>query len=853
MGLLDFIVKPAEDVINAIEGGANKTHAKQNGAVSQAASIAANGGNPLSVLQTPPPLAQPAPNVTTINGNSPMPSITSSPTDTQSAQATPQTTMPLEQKSVNTANAVANSPGGRFVQGVQTGASTNYDPIAYENQKGANSPEEYGTIVGSALPALGMADNPLQGMDMALPAINQGKAGVNAAIDETKANVAANGGAEAGFVGFGKKATQEPVTPQGSPVQLKNSDLYKQYGVKTPARKAEIQKTLDTEVSGTTAPEVFDNLHPTIENLGQQIDAETAGNTSTASKLHPNGVTYQDLADGMQAKAQAQGLMKTPEGRAAVNKAIAQQINHISQNADAINNGSAATSFSTPVFNDDLTPVTSRGVPSTNQTQYRRVGGAPAGTAGPKGPFREMPVKNSEQPDLSAQPTSSYNPEQMASANEADISKAGQPLDMPTLRSEYKAANTDRSALLQRRNSVNARPLTDAESAQLLYRDVLKDKIGATNPRVMDLISKQHDLYDASDGVLRASNEYEKAQEKAAEDAANANNQPKQSFLQKAKNPLEVGALGTGILGGLAWTLDQPVVKGGLVAGEQAIQNAFDNKKGQGTTGQGNGYQYSQRTDNHYYANQSHISSDSIPQTQAQVKPDQYGNWPVANPQNIYDKYGNPVAMNKSFHDNQKATLDKQLAKDTALYGDKSLQVANDTGALATLEDLYNGAPAMQSDYNTASNISSLVATVKAESKSLPNSLLQSTTFDQLSSINGGQYNQLHSDIVSLAKAYGVDPSVIWKQQTNDALLGTLDSMGRQNAAKWNLIVNGKTGNTGASNLSNQQVTNGGQITGNSPMPAIKPQGKVQIYNGGGNTPLPAIPNFQQIGSQFAQ
>lgn len=847
MGLLDFIVKPAEDVINAITQP--KTHAKQNGAVSQAASIAANGGNPLSVLQTPGPQAQPAPNVTTINGNSPMPSITSSPTDTQSAQATPQTTMPLEQKSVNTANAVANSPGGRFVQGVQTGASTNYDPTAYENQKGANSPEEYGAIAGSALPALGMADNPLQGMDMALPAINQAKAGVTGAVDETKANVAANGGMEAGYVGIGKNANQrlgalgyttDDVRAM-KPAQIKNiidNNIEKSATEKPPLQVNDYhnRQTTATNETPQTTP-----LNPNAESFSSGTE------TKMPFTPHPDIPDDPDLVTGRKNGSPVRVDMRDEakhNGSYLADQQKAQQVidNYVpGRNSQEVEQnlpvkiGEESKRVQNIMSQDPNKTVDAQDIAAKNAENMASAGirlddNPVLNTSSTQSDYLDKARQSTEslQSELEAQATagkSSFNPKLSGS----DILNHIHNLD-DRLQSVYKKID-------------NGTTLTPSERATLTYRRTLRNQLSEMYPKADTAIKRQAAMIDARPSVAKA----------AGDEIKQGNNQPKQSFLQKAKIPMEVGALGTGILGGLALTLNQPVVKGGLVAGEQAIQNAFGNKKGQSTTGQGNDYQYSQPTDNHYYANQVHISSDSIPQTQAQVKPDQYGNYPTANPQNIYDKYGNPVAMNESFYNNQKATLQGQQAKDLALYGDKSLQVASDNAALAKLEDLHNSSPDIQKAFNTVSQVSSLTAKVKSAAKNLPTSLLQSTTFDQLSSINNGAYTQLHTDITNLAKAYGIDPNVIWHQQDNNALLGTLDSIGQQNATNWNILVNGKTGNTGASNLSTQPVANTGAITGNSPMPAIQPQGKVQMYNGGGNTPLPAIPNFQQIGSQFAQ
>lgn len=302
-----------------------------------------------------------------------------------------------------------------------------------------------------------------------------------------------------------------------SPVQ--GLDLSKKYGVYAPAKEQAVQNTLNTQVKGTSPEEVANDLSPAIGRLGKQIDQIVGDTTSTESKAYPNGVTYQNLADDMQAKAQSQGLMKTAEGRAAVNKGIAQQINYISSNADAINGNTPSSQTSAaPVFNDDLSPATLKGTPSTNQTQFRRMGGTPAGQPGPKGYLKELPAKGATPPDLSAQPNSALNP------NAEDlIIKASQPLDMPTLRNEYMAANEDNAALLKRRNSVNAKPLTDTESAQLLYRDSLGDAISTTNPNVKDLITKQSHIYDAAPDVFKARSDYRNQQ---AQQQTNNSNKP---------------------------------------------------------------------------------------------------------------------------------------------------------------------------------------------------------------------------------------------------------------------------------------------------------------------------------------
>ncbi len=273
-----------------------------------------------------------------------------------------------------------------------------------------------------------------------------------------------------------------------SPVQVQNTDLYKQYGVKTPARKTEVQQTLDKEVPGSTPSEVASNLDPTIAKLGQQIDERTAGNPSTASKAHPNGVTYQDLADSMMQSAQDDGLLKNPEVKPTVKKAISQQINYIA--SKGANTDIAAN---TPIFDDNLKPVGLH------------------------------PVTG----DILAE----------------------KPLDMDTLRNEYLQQNADHKNILSKISPT--RGLTVTDKAQLLYRNVLKDKIAATDPEVSKLIQKQHDLYDASDSVFGAESAQLKNEQASSQEKASKGN-PVKGFL--FGNPATLPHTAAGI-GGILTTL----------------------------------------------------------------------------------------------------------------------------------------------------------------------------------------------------------------------------------------------------------------------------------------------------------
>lgn len=715
MGLLDFIAKPMEDVVNAVEGAAignlgqhsgqlPPIRSKQNGAVSQTAS------NLEQTAQVP--IQQTAHAV--------LPKIVPDVTTKQQNQA---------------------EQGAEFGMGAVQG-----------------QPE-----ADALSPSLDV------GLDTAKTAVKAGAQDVKETMQTAQTQP---GGLQAGFV----KNPFSKTDSQGSPVQLHDTDLHKEYGYSSPKRVAEVQQTLDT-VKGTNPSEVYKNMQPTIDGLGKQIDQVTMGNPSTASKSYPNGVTYQDLADLMYQKANEQGLLKDPAVAKKVKQGIAEQINYIAgkgENPEALSNK--------PIFDNNLTAI-----------------------ASPQG-------------DVLAQ----------------------KPLDMQTLRSEYLQANLDNKAILSKATPM--RPLSAKDKAQLLYRNSLKDTIGATSSQVADLISKQHDLYDAEEPVLQQAKAYEKSQ-------TPTKGQPRSAW-DIAKTVGEIGIGGYGINQGLkAFGIDIPgLVRAGVVKAE----DAFNNKNNSVPNNPGGSQIYSQPTDNKYYANQTHITSSSIPRTQADVKPDSYGNYPIANPQNIDTQYGYPVAMNKAFHDSQLSKLQGQQNTDKALYGESSLQYANDTTAIERLNNIYNGSPDIQKAYNNSAKVSSLVAKVKSEVSGLSDSLLQNTTFDQLSSINNGQYRGLKNDIVTLAQSYGIDPSLIWQQQDSKALNGTLDSIGQQNSWNWANYINGLTGNSGASNLASPIAQGAGTISG-TPLPSMKPQGKVQIFNGGSSQQLPPMPNFQQVGSQFAQ
>lgn len=297
--------------------------------------------------------------------------------------------------------------------------------------------------------------------------VKAGENVINGTKDAIEGAQQAPGGLEAGFIKnpFAKepvdttgmtdaqagRATQD--NPTGSnPLQLNPTDLHAEYGVRSPQRVEEVQNTLNTEVPGSTPTEVYSNIQPSIENIGKQIDVETANNPSTVSKAYPQGVTYEGLASDMLQKANEAGLLKDPAVAKTVKQGIAQQINYIAgkgTNPEAFTN--------TPIFDDNLNPV-----------------GATPG-----------------QGDILAQ----------------------KPLDMNTLRNEYLQANLDNKSVLARVNPMKG--LNSKQRAQLLYRDSLKDAIGATNPTVQQLISKQHDLYDAADSAASASKEFEKSQSTA--------------------------------------------------------------------------------------------------------------------------------------------------------------------------------------------------------------------------------------------------------------------------------------------------------------------------------------------------
>lgn len=636
-----------------------------------------------------------------------------------------------------------------------------------------------------------------------------GKAALQSGKETIQTAKAQPGGLQAGFIklpSIGKSTPVEnintgdlteaqvgratPENPAGkNPIQ--NLDLSKKYGVRAPAHEKAAQETLNTQVPGANASEVYDNLDPTIGKLNKQIDQVVGDNPSTASKIYPNGVTYQDLAEDMQAKANAQGLMKTPEGAKAVNKAIAQQINYISGNADVINGATTAQSSATPIFNDDLSPATIKGTPSAGTTQFRRMGGAKAGTGGPPGYLKELPVKDGEAPIETAQPSTAYNPSQMESASEGDIFKAQQALDMPTLRNEYKAANGDNAALLKRRSTANGKPLSDTESAQLLYRDSLGDAISTTNPAVKDLITQQSHIYDSVPDVAKARTQYRNdLLDKQAADAKAAN-ASKPSIVDRMKQHPVGSVL---LAGGAGYGVTKLPEIAGAAAGlvNSAVQNMNPSK--------------------------------STP-------------LPAINQKPTYSMI-TPLDDGTLISQQQQAQRQSALqAKIGAEAVNNPVQAAADKGTYDSNEtefnsqgDLRNISTQTKTLVNSANNAA--IDLAQADPSTL-NAL--SEGYDAMAKANGGKYAQLAADLKTLDNLSGVD---LTTAKSKDALQAAITAIVKNQQIKMQALQAQYSGS------GTKQISQAPAPIQEAPQAKVNWQGNSPFVNNvmSGGAPLPLIP-----------
>lgn len=401
-----------------------------------------------------------------------------------------------------------------------------------------------------------------------------------------------------------QKARVTKDNPTGAnPIQ--NLDLSSKYGMSAPRHEADVQNTLDTKVAGNNPEEVYNNLEQTKNDLGKQIEQKAKANPSTVTADNPNGITYQSLGNDMMIRAANEGLdTNDPKVKAA----IAKQINHISGKA----NGTIGVSGNTrPVFNEDLTPVdngsaTIKGKPATGTVQYRRAGGAKAGTEGPPGRLVQTTVKNGDVPINEAQPATPYNPGQMASSNQKNI-LANQPLTTTQLVKELREANESNAKILAKRGAGN--PLTDEEQAKTLYRDTVRDHLTDLNPGASDaldskktgassLITQQSHLYDATPSVADARSAYRKTNQTGA----NTNTGNSNFFQRHWKFLTGLGIAGAGTVGTGAYagyllkSQPQKFNLNGASISEPDITNIVD-KNGQSIS-QGDVASYQQQYDN---------------------------------------------------------------------------------------------------------------------------------------------------------------------------------------------------------------------------------------------------------------
>jgi hypothetical protein len=350
-------------------------------------------------------------------------------------------------------------------------------------------------------------------------------------------------------------------------------------------------------------------------------------------------------------------------------------------------------------------------------------------------------------------------------------------------------------------------PTTWSTSQQIARyaRNSFDSLLDQSHPEASTLNNDMSDLYKAQDSIMKGANKESTA-------AQSAILTPSKSLFGKGYSVAKDLAIGYGSARFLG--IDPAKLVSGSIAGAQQLFNGGANNVPYKPE------DYQVKTDSKYYANQSHILSSSIPRTQQDVKPDQNGNYPVANPQNIFDNNNTPLGMSLSDYTKQNNDFGLKVKQDIILGLQGTPQYATDAQALDTLQTRWKEQPDIQTNYNKASAISSLTAKIKSEVAGLSDNLLTTTTFDNLSSINNGTYRGLKQDIQDLASAFGTDPENIWQQQNSKALKASLDSIGQQNASLWNQYVNYKTSNTGASNLSNTSLQTP-PLTPTSPLPKM--------------------------------
>lgn len=363
---------------------------------------------------------------------------------------------------------------------------------------------------------------------------------------------------------------------------------------------------------------------------------------------------------------------------------------------------------------------------------------------------------------------------------------------------------------------------TPGQKSSRYGRDAINDELSAKYSDAKQLNNDLSDMYNAEPSLKSAANK-----------DINAKNTQARQPVEPQKPRMSVGEkilTGGFITSALTSAADvaskagfnpAELVRGG-VAG---FENQFNKSANKQIPPYGVQDDVANKQDKGYYANQNQIHANSIPDNNTIVNtPDKYGNYPVANPQTVYDKNNNPVTLDRSTYLSKKKSLDDQINLINNIGGDPvekaRLQTQSDD-----LKRRWDSQGDIDKSWKNVQDVSSYAAKVKNDAKGLSDDLLQKTTFDQLSSINNGQYRVLNQDISKLAQLRGIKPEDIWRQQDANALLSFIDRIAKNNSDDWNRSLRNLTGETGAaqsaSSGSSYQPQSQATPTPDSPLPKI--------------------------------